>query len=207
MSDLRAELAGRPATATPYTILCPPGWQRIPPSDLVEGAAVDRALATIKSTGRADLMLQYRGILSRLRTALRESKAFDAYLAPITEDGPIPAMMVVSPFVLPGGITWDQALLRLSKGAQVEDADFTETPMWFWRRDEAVPESDGQFVASASSYIVPVPDEGPAGRALHFRFTVLAPPGDTAPDGLHALTAIGDLMMSTMRWRVPRAAG
>lgn len=209
MSDLRAELGGRPSAPTPYTILCPPGWQRVPPLALTDGPGPERAVAQLKAAGRADLVLQLRGMLARMRAGIRETKAFDAYIAPLVDDVPLPAGMVVSPFVLPDGITWEQALLRLAKGADVQDADFTETPMWFWRRGETIDDEQRGLEGHVSHYVVPVPDAGGARRALHFTYTVLsaasADPADTEAVTV-PLRAIGDLMMSTMRWAPRRTA-
>jgi hypothetical protein len=205
MSDLRAELGGRPVAATPYTILCPPGWQRVPPTALVEGPGPDRAVAQLKSAGRADLVLQLRGMLTRLRVAISESKAFDAYVAPLVDEAPLPAAMIVSPFVLPDTVSWEMALTRLAKGAVVEQADFTETPMWFWRRGESLADDGGAVTARASHYLVPVADDGEARRALHFQYSVLQPAEGADADVFGPLAVLGDLMMSTMRWRSPRA--
>ncbi|MBU4464918.1 MAG: hypothetical protein KKH75_03620, partial [Actinobacteria bacterium] len=123
MTSLREELGARPNAATPYTILCPPGWRRVAPSDVADGAAAQSALAAMKSAGRADLVLQVRGMLSRYRAAVRESNAFDAYLAPLIDGVPIPASMIVAPLVLPPGVSWEQALARLSRGADVAPLD------------------------------------------------------------------------------------
>ncbi len=206
MSSLREELGGAPVTtATPYTILCPPGWRRMPAAALADDAMTSSALAQLKAAGRPDLIVQLRGMLARYRAAIRESGAFQVYLAPLVGEGiPLPAVMLVSPFVLPDTVGWPEALVRLARGAQVDDADFTETPMWVWRAEERTSDEHAGMVGRSAHYLVPASETG-ARRALHFHFTVMVADDPQAHALVEPLMATGDLIMSTMRWVAPSA--
>lgn len=206
MSSLREELGGgQVTTATPYTILCPPGWRRLPAAALADEAMTASAMSQLKAAGRPDLILQFRGMLARYRAAIRQSGAFQAYLAPLADGIPIPAVMLVAPFVLPDTTTWDMALLRLARGAEVVSADFTETPMWVWRQSERTGDEDAAMIGRSSHYLVPTAEEG-ARRALHFHFTTLVADDPQAHALVEPLVQIGDLIMSTMRWVEPPSA-
>lgn len=205
MSSLREELGGRPVDPTPFSILCPPGWRRVPPASLAEESLAQPVLDALRAQGRPDLVLQLRSMLARYRRSVKESRAFDAWLAPLVDDGvPMPATLLVSPLVLPSGSAWNAALSRMSKGAQVDLADFTETSMWMWRRDERMADEAAVMVGRATHYIVPTP-EADARRALHFQFTVLVADDPEATAMIEPLETVGDLMMSTFMWRTETA--
>ncbi|WP_169580736.1 MULTISPECIES: hypothetical protein [Microbacterium] len=199
--SLRDDLGGGRAVPTPYTILCPPGWRRIAPEDLWDGPAKEAALERLKAAGRADLVLQLRGLLAQYRRAAKESKVFEVYVPPSVEDeAPLPAVLQVSPFVLPATTSWDEALARLARGAAVEQADFTETPMWVWRRDGRVADQETTIASRDSYFMVPVPEDSPR-RALLFQHSVLVPGGEEGPAAAETLVLLGDAIMSTMHWR------
>lgn len=198
MNALRDELGAAPRT--PYTLLCPPGWRRVDPQDVVSGPGADDALAAVQRAGNPTLYVQLRAMISRYRQAMRATKVFDVYLPPALDDGvPLPASLLVSPFVLPTGIGWDAALARLAGPSRVDRAAFAQTPMWVWRRAETMTDDSGTITAKESVFLAPVPDES-VHRALRFQFTALAPPTDDGDEKADQLLAIGDLMMGTMRW-------
>lgn len=199
MSSLRDELGAAPHT--PYTLLCPPGWRRVAPEELVSGPSAAATLDAAKASGRAELYVQLRAMSARYRQAMRELKVVDVYVPPVLDDGvPLPATMLVAPFVLPQGVPWEAALVRLAAGAAVDRPDFARTPMWVWRRRESMSDETGSVTAKETVYLVPVPDEK-VHRALRFQFTVLVPPTEDGPDKADQLVELGDLMMSTMHWR------
>jgi len=201
MSSLRDELGAGSAVPTPYTILLPPGWRRVTPAELFDGDATRATLERMKAAGRADLVLQMRGMLAQYRRAATDSRVFEVYLPPTVDgESPAPAVLQVSPFVLPSGTTWDEALGRLSQGRSVEVADFTETRMWLWRRDGRVADSETAMASRDAYFLVPVPEESPR-RALLFHFSVLVAPSDEGAAAAETLVLLGDVIMSTMRWR------
>ncbi|WP_127474082.1 hypothetical protein [Microbacterium sulfonylureivorans] len=208
MSSLRDELGAGAAVPTPYTILLPPGWRRVAPADLWDGDATRSSLAQMKAAGRADLVLQMRGMLAQYRRAAMESKVFEVYLPPTVDgESPAPAVLQVSPFVLPSGTTWDEAIGRLAQGRGAELADFTETRMWVWRRDGRVADSETTMASRDAYFLVPVPEESPR-RALLFHFSVLVAPSEEAAAAAETLVVLGDVIMGTMRWRpAPVARG
>ncbi|WP_404431231.1 hypothetical protein LG299_13850 [Microbacterium lacus] len=191
--------AARPAP-TPYTLLCPPGWRRIPPEALLDDSAVQPILGAMKGAGRADLTLQFRALISQYRRAIRELHVFEVYLPPLIDDVRLPATLMVSPVVLPAGVDWDAALVRLSRGIEVSDADFTETPMWVWNRESWFGD-DREVAVRERTFLVPVHEEAPQRRGLRFQYTILTPPTPEGEAAADQLSTIGDLVMSTMRWR------
>ncbi|MDY0910327.1 hypothetical protein [Microbacterium sp. CFBP9034] len=203
MSSLRAELGGSVPPPTPYSILCPPAWRRVAPSALLEEDTSKALFDTMKGAGRADLVLEMRTMLSQYRRSIRDLNAFDMYLPPLVDGVMIPASLLVSPLVLPTGVDWDAALVRLARGNAVDEADFTETRMWVWRRSDTLRHDSVELGIRESTYIVPVPEEAAMRRALRFQFTVLVTPGAGADAETERLLALGDLMMSTMNWRLP----
>ncbi|TQJ30147.1 hypothetical protein [Microbacterium sp. SLBN-146] len=205
MTSLRDELGGNRAAPTPYTILCPPGWRRVPPSAILDDAMTERAAASFESAGRADLVTGLRALMSRFRGAVRESKVFEVYLPPAAEGVMLPATMLVSPFVLPSGVAWETALSRLGRGAAVESAEFTEVPLWRWERAEQMSDDDARLVGRSIHYLVPVPEDDTR-RALHFHLTVMTADDPAATELIDPLVTIGDLMMSTFRWLAPTPA-
>lgn len=201
MSALRDELGAGPAVPTPYTILCPPGWRRVAPQELWDGPATRAALERVKAAGRADLMLQLRAMLAQYRRAATESRVFEVYVPPAADgEAPVPAILQVSPFVLPSGTSWEQALGRLSHGSAVEPADFTETRMWVWRREARVADDETEMTSRDAYFMVPVAEENPR-RALLFQYSVLVPPAGVGDAEVESLVLLGDVIMSTMHWR------
>jgi hypothetical protein len=203
MTSLRDELTGTTHPRVSYTLLCPPGWTKVPPAALTDDATVASALDTMKRAGRADLVLAFRSMLARLRTSLRERGVFEVYLAPQTDDGvPLPALLAVSPFVLPTGVTWDQALVRLARGGEVEDAP-GEVQLHLIRARSEYRDDAAAVRSEVLTYVAPVPG-GDGRRALLFQYTVLSVDDENAEELAKGLTFVGEAILSTLRW-VPAA--
>lgn len=199
MGSLRDELTGVPTPRVSYTVLCPPGWAKIPPAALTEGPAVDAALATMKSAGRADLVLQLRSMLSQLRVAMRERGVFEVYVAPEREPGaPLPAVLAVSPFVLPQGVSWEVAVARMAKGGTPERAA-GEVELHLVRRRSEYGDASATVLSEELTYLAPVPG-GDGRRALILQYTVLSVADDNAVQLAKGLVITGEAIMSTFRW-------
>ena len=199
MTSLRDELAGTTRPTVSYTLLCPPGWTKVPPAALTDDGVVGDALQTMKRAGRADLVLQFRGMLAQLRSSLKERGVFEVYVAPANDEGaPMPAMLTVSPFVLPAGVTWDQALARLARGAEVETAP-AEVPVHVFRTDSEYRDDAASVRSEVVTYVAPVPG-GDERRALVFQYTVLSVDDENAAELAKGLLFVGAAIMSTLRW-------
>lgn len=211
--SLRDELAGGVARPTPFRILCPPGWRRVTPDEL--GTELTEVAAErLKSLGRPDLLLQLRSLAAMQQRSMQRANVLEAYLPPLVDGNPIPAVLTVSSFVLPAGSDWGGALNRLAKGSPIAIADFAETAMWVWTREERFEDAEQPVVRSrVRHFVVPVPEGERPTRALHFVFTVLdtgSEPGqdvDAATDVsfTELLLETADLILSTMRWLPPKA--
>lgn len=196
--SLRDELAGAAPKmgATPYSIVCPAGWRRVPPSALIGDEAIKRARTSFQQAGRPELFLEYRSMLAQLSSGFAKRGVFEVYLAPLGgEDVPMPALLAVSPLIMPNGVTLDQTLARLARGAPVDRVEGASAPMY---RMESRDRRDDLRVHN-TNYVVPVPDD-PGRRTLLFQYTVL----DSGPDDdgfADALLAIGDVIMASFVWR------
>lgn len=199
MSSLRDELMGERAPKVSYTLLCPPGWTKVPPAALTDEAAIAKALAVMKDAGRPDLVLQFRSMISRLRVALRERGVFEVYVAPEREPGaPMPAMLAVSPFVLPLGVTWDAALTRFAKGGTVEAAA-GEVELYVVRRRSEYRDESASVLTDELTFLAPVP-EGDGRRALLLQYSVLSIDDENSAEMAKGLLFVGETIMSTFRW-------
>ena len=109
-------------------------------------------------------------------------------------------VLTVSPFVLPAGVTWDQALVRLARGAEVETAP-AECLRACLPHRLRVPRRRGirALPESAMTYVAPVPG-GDERRALVFQYTVLSVDDENAAELAKGLLFVGAAIMSTLRW-------
>lgn len=202
MSSLRDELTGVQTPKVSYTLLCPPGWTKLPPSALTDDAATASALQAMKGAGRADLVLEFRSMLSRLKSSLRDRGVFEVYVAPEREGAPMPAIIAVSPFVVPTGVTWNAALARLAKGGAVEAAP-AEAEMHLIRRTSQFRDDSAAVHTDELTYVVPVPG-GDQRRALVFQASVLSVDDENSAELARGLVFTCEAIMSTFRW-VPAA--
>lgn len=199
MSSLRDELAGVKTPQISYTLLCPPGWTKVPPAALTEGAGVDSALAAMKAAGRPDLVLQLRTMLAQLKAGLRERGVFEVYVAPEREPGvPLPALLAVSPFVVPQGVTWAAAAARIAKGGTAELAP-ADVELHLVRRRSEYRDDSAVVRSDELTYLAPVPG-GDGRRALILQYTVLSVDDENAAAVAEGLLFTGEAIMSTFRW-------
>ncbi|WP_022893894.1 hypothetical protein [Agromyces subbeticus] len=199
MSSLRDELTGVQTPKVSYTLLCPPGWTKVPPAALTDEGAIAVSLGAMKEAGRPDLVLQFRSMISRLKSALRERGVFEVYVAPEREPGaPMPAMLAVSPFVLPLGVTWNEALTRFAKGGAVEEAT-AEVELYVVRRRSEYRDESASVNTDELTFLAPVPG-GDGRRALLFQYSVLSVDDENSAEMAKALLFIGEAIMSTFRW-------
>ena len=189
MTSLRDELAGTTRPNVSYTLPVPARLDEVPPAALTDDGVVGDALQAMKRAGRADLVLQFRGTLAQLRSSLKERGVFEVYVAPANDEGaPMPAMLTVSPFVLPSGVTWDQALVRLARGAEVETAP-AEVPLHVFRTDSEFRDDAASVRSEVVTYVAPV--GGDERRALVFQYTVLSVDDENAADSRRACCSSG----------------
>lgn len=211
--SLRDQLAGKSPLATPFRILCPPGWRRVAPEEIT-GELTELAAQRLKDLGRPDLLLQLRSLAAEQRRSMLGANVLEAYLPPLAEHHALPAVLTVSTFVLPAGVDWGQALTRLARGASIAIADFAETAMWVWTREERFVDREQPVIRSrARHFVVPVPEGGDRPtRALQFVFTVLDPGANPDRQDVDATSEIlptdamlevADLILSTLRWLAP----
>ncbi|SFR84988.1 hypothetical protein SAMN05428970_3094 [Agromyces sp. CF514] len=198
MSSLRDELTGVTAPKVSYTLLCPPGWTKVPPAALTDEAVSAHALNAMRGAGRADLVLEFRTMLSQLKSSLRERGVFEVYVAPEREGVPMPAMIAVSPFVLPSGVTWDAALARLAKGGEVEVAP-ADVVMHLIRRRSEFRDASAAVKTDELMYVVPVPG-GDGRRSLVFQVSVLSVDDENSAELAKGLVFACEAIMSTFAW-------
>lgn len=203
-------MAPEPAS---YRLLCPAGWRRVPPAALADVFG-EIAVAKLKEAGRPDLVLQMRGMVSQLRASMRATHVFDAYLPPLIDGNPQPAVLTVAPFARPEGVSWTDAVARAGRNAAVDIPEFTETRMWRWTRDESSERSaeDPAIRTRVRHYVVPASEDEAERRGLHFVHTVLVADDPhpaisekqaTPSRVTEVLLETGDVILGTLRWVTP----
>ncbi|MPY60221.1 hypothetical protein [Streptomyces spongiae] len=196
-----------------YTILMPPGWDRIPlnskseTQDAIKGI-VDHAVkyldpATPKEKV-TEARLELHGRLNRAVADARRRNGVDVYLPVEPIHGFIaPASFLVSK-VSPGlaaQASPSEIMSHLTEGfGPSEDITLDEVPGVRCQRSvPANPKEKDSVPSRQVNYVVPVPDSGDVSEWLIVSFTTLTPDG-TPQEFLEILTELFDAVMTTFRW-------
>ncbi|MFI8994885.1 hypothetical protein [Streptomyces sp. NPDC053542] len=196
-----------------YTILMPPGWDRIPlrskseTQDAIKGIVdhsvkfVDPATPKDKVT---EVRLELHNRLNRAVADARRRNGVDIYLPVEPIHGFLaPASFLVSK-VSPGlaAQTSPAEIMRhLTKDfGPSEDIELDEVPGVRCQRSvPANPKKEDSVPSRQINYVVPVPDPGEVSEWLIVSFTTLTPEG-TPQEFLEILTELFDAVMTTFRW-------
>ncbi|KQV26093.1 hypothetical protein [Yonghaparkia sp. Root332] len=206
MPDLRSELGVAPPPAR-YRILCPPGWRRVSPEELIGEEATSRFRAEAARAGRTDLLRELDTMLDSARTALRTHGVTEVYVAPSDEEGVRPpATLSVAPLALPAGTTLEQALARIARGRPVIELEGARERLHVIEHERRHGDAD-ELVERTLLAIAPVPASDDR-RAIVLTFTALgATRGGSAgaaeaeeEDAIETLLDIGRIMLVTFRW-------
>jgi hypothetical protein len=197
------------AEAAGYTLVLPPGWERIPArqgSDDAIKAILDDKFRELPPDLPRDQLAPYRaeieGRLRRAAAQARKNGAIDLYLPVQLRDGlPVPASFVVSEGSIPtAGIDEPEQIVSYLVTEGADSAAVTVDGVTGARSEQAAgpdPDQGIEYGSRRVDYAVPVP--GDAGRWLLFVFSTLGA-GDPDDQVARMLVQLFDAMMSTFRW-------
>ncbi|MBZ4020017.1 hypothetical protein CCS38_30620 [Streptomyces purpurogeneiscleroticus] len=196
-----------------YTILMPPGWDRIPlrskseTQDAIKGI-VDHAVKYLDPATPKEKVTQARlelhGRLNRAVADAKRRNGVDIYLPVEPIHGFVaPASFLVSK-VSPGlgaQTSPSETMRHLTKDfGPSEDITLDDVPGVRCQRSvPANPKNEDSVPSRQVNYVVPVPDAGEVSEWLIVSFTTLTPEG-TPQDFLEILTELFDAVMTTFRW-------
>src|SRR5487761_148551 len=191
-----------------YTLVLPPGWERIPvrsETNQAIKAILDAQFRKLPAKTPRDKIMPYRvrveGYLRKAAAQARKQGGIDLYLPVEFRNGtPLPASFVISEGSLATGGTLASADLIAGFAEHDGDSATTTIAGGIALRSEraAQPEAtgEGEYASRRVHYIVPVPGEG--GRWLLAAFSVIA--GEDAPGWFaNLLVELFAAMMSTFR--------
>ena len=196
-----------------YTLLMPPGWDRIPlrsKSEMQDAIKriVDHSVKFLDPATPKEKVTKARLELhSRLNRAVADARhrnGVDIYLPVEPIHGFIaPASFLVSK-VSPGFAAQtspSETMSHLTKDfGPSEDIELDEVPGVRCQRSlPANPKEEDSVPSRQVNYVVPVPDPGDVSEWLIVSFTTLTPEG-TPQELLEILTELFDAVMTTFRW-------
>ena len=197
------------AEAAGYTLVLPPGWERIPArqgTDEAIRAILDAKFRELPPDLPRDQLAPYRaeieGRLRRAAAQARKNGAIDLYLPVQLRDGlPVPASFVVSEgSIPPAGIDEPEQIVSYLVTEGADSAAVTVDGVTGARSEQTAgpdPDQGVEYGSRRVDYAVPVP--GDAGRWLLFVFSTLGA-GDPDDQVARMLVQLFDAMMSTFRW-------
>ena len=197
------------AEAAGYTLVLPPGWERIPArqgTDEAIRAILDAKFRELPPDLPRDQLAPYRaeieGRLRRAAAQARKNGAIDLYLPVQLRDGlPVPASFVVSEGSIPtAGIDEPEQIVSYLVTEGADSAAVTVDGVTGARSEQTAgpdPDQGVEYGSRRVDYAVPVP--GDAGRWLLFVFSTLGA-GDPDDQVARMLVQLFDAMMSTFRW-------
>ena len=191
-----------------YTLVLPPGWERIPARQGAEDAIkaiLDAKFRDLPPDLPRDKLAPYRAeIEGKLRQAARQARkngAIDLYLPVQLRGGlPVPASFVVSEGAIPTAGAGEPEQIVSYLVTEGAGAQVTMDGVAAARSEHTAgpdPDQGIEYGSRRVDYTVPVP--GQAGRWLLFAFSTLGA-GDPGDQVARMLVQLFDAMMSTFRW-------
>jgi hypothetical protein len=207
---MTAETAPGPdSTIAGYTLVLPPGWERIPVRSGTAQAIkriLDAKLRTLPVKVSRDTIVPYRvmveGHLRKVATEARKQGGLDLYLPVDLRNG----FLIAASFVISeGSLTASSqgsaptaVLTKLTDDDDATPASVGNSPAL--RREHLVPPDPAcgtEYGARRVDYIMPLPDDG--SRWLIAAFSTVV--NEEAPDWFaKLLVELFDAIMSTFRW-------
>jgi hypothetical protein len=192
-----------------YTLVLPPGWERIPArqgADDAIKAILDAKFRELPPDLPRDKLALYRaeveGRLRRAAAQARKNGAIDLYLPVQLRGGlPVPASFVVSEGSIgTASVAGPQQIVSYLVEEGPDAAPVTVDGVTGARSEQTAgpdPDQGVEYGSRRVDYAVPVPGED--GRWLLFAFSTLGA-GDPGDQVAGLLVQLFDAMMSTFRW-------
>jgi len=197
------------AEAAGYTLVLPPGWERIPAragADEAIKAILDAKFKELPPDLPRDQLAPYRaeieGKLRRAAAQARKNGAIDLYLPVQLRNGlPVPASFVVSEGAIPtAGAGEPEQIVGYLVAESNGGAAVTVDGVTGARSEQAAgpdPDQGIDYGSRRVDYVLPLP--GQDGRWLLFAFSTLGA-GDPDDQVARVLVQLFDAVMSTFRW-------
>jgi hypothetical protein len=192
-----------------YTLVLPPGWERIPARQGADDAIkqiLDAKFRELPPDLPRDKLAPYRaeieGKLRKAAAQARKNGAIDLYLPVQLRNGlPVPASFVVSEGSIPTAeVAEPEQIVSYLVEESPDSTPVTVDGVTGARSEHAAgpdPDQGVEYGSRRVDYAVPVPGEG--GRWLLFAFSTLGA-GDPEDEVARMLVQLFDAMMSTFRW-------
>ena len=192
-----------------YTLVLPPGWERIPArqgADDAIKAILDVKFSELPPDLPRDELAPYRaeieGRLRRAAAQARKNGAIDLYLPVQLRGGlPVPASFVVSEGAIPTSSEAEpEQIVSYLVAESADGAPVTVDGVTGARSEQAAgpdPDQGIDYGSRRVDYVLPIPGAG--GRWLLFAFSTLGA-GDPGDQVARMLVQLFDAMMSTFRW-------
>jgi hypothetical protein len=192
-----------------YTLILPPGWERIPARQGADDAIkqiLDAKFRELPPDLPRDKLAPYRaeieGKLRKAAAQARKNGAIDLYLPVQLRNGlPVPASFVVSEGSIPTAeVAEPEQIVSYLVEESPDSTPVTVDGVAGARSEHAAgpdPDQGIEYGSRRVDYAVPVPGEG--GRWLLFAFSTLGA-GDPEDEVARMLVQLFDAMMSTFRW-------
>jgi hypothetical protein len=192
-----------------YTLVLPPGWERIPArqgADDAIKAILDSKFRELPPDLPRDQLAPYRaeieGRLRRAAAQARKNGAIDLYLPVQLRGGlPVPASFVVSEGAIPTSSDAEpEQIVSYLVAESTDAAPVTVDGVTGARSEQAAgpdPDQGIDYGSRRVDYVLPIPGAG--GRWLLFAFSTLGA-GDPGDQVARMLVQLFDAMMSTFRW-------
>ena len=192
-----------------YTLVLPPGWERIPArqgADDAIRAILDAKFKELPPDLPRDKLAPYRaeieGKLRKAAAQARKNGAIDLYLPVQLRNGlPVPASFVVSEGAIPtAGVAEPDQIVGALVAESADGTPVTVDGVSGARSERSAgpdPDQGIEYGSRRVDYMVPVPGE--TGRWLLFAFSTLGA-GDPGDQVARMLVQLFDAMMSTFRW-------
>ena len=192
-----------------YTLVLPPGWERIPARQGADDAIksiLDTKFRELPPDLPRDKLAPYRaeieGKLRRAAAQARKNGAIDLYLPVQLRNGlPVPASFVVSEGAIPtADVTEPAQIVSYLVNEDTDGSAVTVDGVAGARSEQTAgpdPDQGIEYGSRRVDYAVPIPGEG--GRWLLFAFSTLGA-GDPDDQVARMLVQLFDAVMSTFRW-------
>lgn len=192
-----------PSKALSYSLLFPRGWRQFSVDALGEKKVSTAATRQAKEAGRSDVVLVIRQYVHGLFEALRRQGAIAVHL-PVETAMIAPVSLAVVPLIA-GLRTLDEAVVRASRGHDLERLDVDATTWYRWYEPHPTVEGSRELDGVSLHYVIPRPGgTGEAGLRLIYTVVGLAQSEEKAEERETWLN-LAHVIVGSFQWRTTGA--
>lgn len=201
MTSLRDELVTPATVPHEYSLVVPPGWQRLPVDDDIEKRFVDVLMDRFRSQGDPRLLTRMRQGVHKSLAELRRRGAVAIHLpVEAASEVPLPVSIVLLPAPLRSDADIATFRSKLESRGPVSAADDNGRTILRW--EEVVSKAGGDEGVSSRtiSWLFPAPASSGLRPAI-VSGTILYPDGLEQDELVLALGELVDAVAGTFTWR------